>query len=627
LRLLDRARKIVVLAVSAGCVATASSNAAQVPNPGLRGTAIGVYRPATSEFFGRDQRPGFDDDRYDPFRFAFGLRGSVPVVGDWDGNGSQTVGVFRAGAWSLAGTLAPAGGWLAGALGNPHGAVAVSFGEAGDRPLVGDWNGDGTETIGVQRGNRFLLSDRNRSPATTYDFTFGDAGDVAVVGDWDGDGRDSIGVYRSGRWYLRNSNATGAADATVAYGAPDATPVVGDWDSDGRVGIGVYAHGVWRLSNSVTAPSTDISVEYGRPTDRPLVGNWGSTSQLFGSTPPELRGFFPIAVDFQPPSSLRTWRRRGINTAIRVPHGTGIERWTRAADAAGLKMIREPGPDPARDEHDPNLLAFTGPDEPEQNGCTPDCVLAVRHRLKAAAPTKPYLLNLGGLAVAYPGAPQDGRACNGPGDDQGDPQCVAGYIAAADWVSHDVYPVNQGVPLDTIGNALDRLRRWSQRRPQFAYIEASDYNGDGRRPTAEELRAEIWDAIIHGARGIAYFVVDARHPIERPDAVPPDLLREMEAQNARITGLADVLQTPVNPSQIAVRAPSPIEYTWRRVGSETFAIALNRSAAPVTAATMSLLGVDVPPSVAVRGEHRTLATSGNHFTDAFGPYEVHVYRL
>ena len=165
--------------------------------------------------------------------------------------------------------------------------------------------------------------------------------------------------------------------------------------------------GVWQLSNSVVSPSTDVSVDYGHASDRPLIGNWGSRSQMFGSTPAPLRSFFPIAVDFQPPARLRTWAGRGINTAIRVPHGTDTESWTRAANAAGLKMIREPRANPALDALEPNLLAFTGPDEPELNGCNPDCVLAQRRELKAAAPTKPYLLNLAGLSVAFPAMPHD----------------------------------------------------------------------------------------------------------------------------------------------------------------------------------------------------------------------------
>jgi len=633
----------VVLCVltAVGCVAMGWPEHARadvlVPNPGPRSTAIGVYRPDSTEFVGRSSRPGFKDDAYGGFRFAYGNRGDVPVVGDWDGNGSQTQGVFRDGTWFLSNTL-----------GNPHGDHTVSYGQAGDRPLVGDWDGDGIQTIGVHRRNLFLLSNSNHSPATTYAFTHGDDGDVAVVGDWDGDGVDTVGVYRSGSWHLlnsnrsgfadlagthrsdswhlRNSDSSGSADLAVTYGAATTVPVVGDWDSDGRVGIGVFHEGGWHLSNSITSPATDIYVPYGKATDRPLVGNWGSTSQMFGDAPAALSNFFPIAVDFQPPSLFGTWKDRGVNTVIRVPNGADTESWTSAANALGLKMIRGPRPDPALDAVEPNLLAFAQ-DEPDLNGCDPDCVTEEYLRLKATAPSKPYLVNLAGGSALFQSPPDDPYSCNGPGDSQGDTDCISRYIGAMDWVSHDIYPANAGLPLETIGSTLDRLRRWSHRRPQFAYIEASDYDGDGRGPTADELRGEIWHAIIHGARGISYFVVDASRPTERPDAVAPDVVAEMQAQNAKITQLTSVLQATINPSSIGVKAKSPIEYTWRRVGSTTYLIALNHSAAPVADATIKVLGANVPPTVTVWNEGRTLAASGNGFTDSFGPYGVHVYEF
>lgn len=629
----------VVLSVltAAGCVATGWPERARgdvlVPNPGPRSTAIGVYRPGTTEFFGRSSRPGFKDDPYDGFRFAYGDRGDVPVVGDWDGNGSQTQGVFRKGAWFLTNTL-----------GNPHGDYAVSYGQAGDRPLVGDWDGDGIQTIGVHRRNLFLLSNSNSSPATTYAFTHGDDGDVAVVGDWDGDGVDTVGTYRSGSWNLRNSNSSGFADSAVSwdlrssdssevadlavtYGAPTSVPIVGDWDSDGRVGIGVFHQGGWHLSNSITSPATDIYVpSYGKATDRPLVGNWGSTSQMFGGAPASLSDFFPIAVDFQPPSLFGTWMNRGVNTVIRVPNGTDTESWTSAANAFGLKMIRGPRSDPALDDLEPNLLAFAR-DEPDLNGCDPACIHQEYLWLKATAPSKPYLVNLAGGSALFQSPPDDHHSCNGPGDSQGDADCITSYIGAMDWVSHDIYPANASLPLETIGSTLDRLRRWSQRRPQFAYIEASDYDGDGRGPTPDQFRGEIWHAIVHGARGISYFVVDANHPTERPDAVGPEIVAEMQTQNAKITQLTSVLQATINPPSIGVKAKPPIEYTWRRVGSTTYVIALNQSAATVAGATIKVLGANVPPTITVWNEGRTLAASGNGFTDSFGPYEVHVYEF
>jgi len=44
---------------------------------------------------------------------------------------------------------------------------------------------------------------------------------VPVVGDWDGDGDDTIGIYEpsTGLWLLPNASSTGAADLTFGYGA------------------------------------------------------------------------------------------------------------------------------------------------------------------------------------------------------------------------------------------------------------------------------------------------------------------------------------------------------------------------------------------------------------------------
>ena len=63
---------------------------------------------------------------------------------------------------------------------------------------------------------------------------FGLQTDTAVVGDWDGDGTDTIGVYRPSNcsFYLRNSNSSGPTDIIVTYGAAGDVPLVGDWDGD-----------------------------------------------------------------------------------------------------------------------------------------------------------------------------------------------------------------------------------------------------------------------------------------------------------------------------------------------------------------------------------------------------------
>src|SRR6185436_18159275 len=88
-------------------------------------------------------------------------------------------------------------------------------------------------------------------------FAFGNDGDVPVAGDWDGDGVSSVGVYRpsNGTFYLRNHNWAGAAEVTARFGNLGDKPVVGDWDGDGDTTISVYrpGNGTFYLRNANSA--------------------------------------------------------------------------------------------------------------------------------------------------------------------------------------------------------------------------------------------------------------------------------------------------------------------------------------------------------------------------------------
>ena len=67
--------------------------------------------------------------------------------------------------------------------------ASYRFGRAGDIPVVGDWDGDGTQTVGVVRprkaaGTNRILLRNSRGPAPS--FTYGNYGDRLLFGDWDG---------------------------------------------------------------------------------------------------------------------------------------------------------------------------------------------------------------------------------------------------------------------------------------------------------------------------------------------------------------------------------------------------------------------------------------------------------
>ena len=64
-------------------------------------------------------------------------------------------------------------------------------------------------------------------------------GYLPVVGDWNGDGIDNIGVFADGTWIL-DSDGDYRYDKTLHHGQKGDKPVTGDWDGDGVDDIGVY---------------------------------------------------------------------------------------------------------------------------------------------------------------------------------------------------------------------------------------------------------------------------------------------------------------------------------------------------------------------------------------------------
>jgi len=89
-------------------------------------------------------------------------------------------------------------------------------------------------------------------------FYFG-YGNNPVVGDWDGDVKDSVGIFVNGTWALRNSNSGGGADLVVNYGY-GTNPVVGVWNTPGMPLLAEGGRGV-RYQATLGAAELDAGVK------------------------------------------------------------------------------------------------------------------------------------------------------------------------------------------------------------------------------------------------------------------------------------------------------------------------------------------------------------------------------
>ena len=183
-----------------------------------------------------------------PFIYGGGISGFIPRPLVDTRQLTEGWRVYRissdARSMDLPGSFRPDGTWV---FLMPSGLTRdLRFGQNGDIPITGDWDGDGRAEIGVFRPSTLTwYLDRNLDGQSDLEYRFPgmQPGDLPVAGDWDGDGKTTPGYFRpsDASWHLRNSCVDRDEDwPVVRLGLPGDIPLAGDWDGDGRSSIGIY---------------------------------------------------------------------------------------------------------------------------------------------------------------------------------------------------------------------------------------------------------------------------------------------------------------------------------------------------------------------------------------------------
>jgi len=238
----------------------------------------GVFRPSSNTFLLRNSNSAGQPDQ----QVTFGQSGDQPIAGDWNGDGTDKPGVFRPSTGQFLLLVKGA-------------TITVNFGQAGNLAVVGDWDGNGIDTPGVfnPATGQWLLTNgfknqnlNNTTPPANFTFTLGQNGDIPVVGDWDGNAIDGVGVFRTGNanWILSNG-FQGTIDITpFIFGSLGSKPIAGDWNGDGFDSVGVFDQNTGQMllsnGNSAFKAFADITFTFGQTGDIPLAGDWdGKPSQ------------------------------------------------------------------------------------------------------------------------------------------------------------------------------------------------------------------------------------------------------------------------------------------------------------------------------------------------------------
>ncbi|MBM4036009.1 MAG: hypothetical protein FJ291_30110 [Planctomycetes bacterium] len=345
--------------------------------------------------------------------------------------------------------------------------------------------------------------------------------------------------------------------------------------------------------------------------------------------------FFPVSVWLQPAGPAAAYKAMGVNVFV-----GGVDSYPRPKDREFLDILQKHGiyaicpykkqyVEEKLYEH-PAFIGWMYGDEPDnvntatgQVGRVPADLLADLARIRRDDPAHRVYLNLGC------GVANERFVGRGATDEQ-----YADYPKACDVVSYDVYPCNSIEPngpdrLHLVAKGIDRLRRWAgPGKKVWCWIEANKISkGEGRAPTPDEVKTQIWMALVHGADGYGFFCHSWAGERPSVSAIAPEMQAALAPINAEVHKLAPVLNSPTIPDGATVKPSmgSRVDAMVKRHEGATWVFAVNMYRKPEK------------PAIAIKGirdgtaevlfEGRTVPIKGGVLTDDFAPYAVHRYRI
>lgn len=273
----------------------------------------------------------------------------------------------------------------------------------------------------------------------------------------------------------------------------------------------------------------------------------------------------------------------------------------------------------------PGLGVWKGVDEPQWGREAIEPLLRAREIVRELDPHHPLALT---------------HAPRGTADE------LRAYNVACDVTGADIYPI--GYPpgahslepnkhISMVGDFTDRMMDVAGGQKPVWMILQICWSGVARPgktlrfPTFAEERFMVYQALIHGARGLIFFGGHMTAGLA-PEDLPRGwnwrfwnrVLRPVIEEIGDRGPLYPALLAPN--STAAVRVSGGVEGCLREVGDDVFLLACKREGETVQATFTGLPAADGPAEVLFEAP-RTVEVKDGAVTDWFAPFEVHVYRL
>lgn len=422
------------------------------------------------------------------------------------------------------------------------------------------------------------------------------------------------------------------------------------------------------LEKPLWPPPPPASLTVVPPSAQQTATPYAQWPRGFGKDP----NYFPIAVWLQSPANAARYKAAGFNLYIGLWEGP-TEAQLAELKAAGMPVICSQNEVGLKHLEDPLIVAWMHGDEPDNAqpfktywkedvekikeawpeveafkklgnrndplepggepytgygpAIPPKWIIRDYQELKQKDPSRPIILNLG-QGVAW-------DEWFGRGERTGKLTDYPEYIKGCDIVSYDIYPaVASGKVAGNlwyVAQGIARLRQWAaDAKPVWNCIECTHIENAEVKPTPQQVRAEVWMSIIHGSRGLIYFVHQFKPAfMEAALLADPVMLAAVTTLNKQIQELAPVLNSPTLAGAVTISSSephTPVQAIVKRQGEVTylFAVAMYQRD---TTASLQLAGLPASATAEVLGENRSVPVVNGLLRDDFAGYAVHLYRI
>jgi|SRR5579864_233394 len=328
--------------------------------------------------------------------------------------------------------------------------------------------------------------------------------------------------------------------------------------------------------------------------------------------------FFPVMQWLQCPSNFLANVKLGVNVFL----GKGCSDTPDASEVAKLAALGAFSviPYDASVRASAGLFGWRFDDEPDGNGKGPS-VIAGEYRHNRAEDSA----HINFLTVES----NFDSEMSPPTISNGDRSVYRSYASATDAIGFDLYPIIGWCRPDWIGRVADAQRElvddYAGGRPTYQWIEAastSTQSCKGRGPTPAELRAEVWMAVVNGAKAVGYFT-HSWTPDYSQFRVGVPVQAEMARTDRELRELTPVLLG--RKARLAIAPAAPVDAIARSYRGAVYAFAVN------TSRSRQRVTLRLPAAAGARAividEGRSVRVSHGRLTDEFAPLAVHAYEL